>query len=599
MRQTFSVAVMAVLLGLGCQAASPSTWQSPTLDQVRADLEGLAFDAFIETSFRDYVLRFPEWVTRMGMAQEFGVRDDRLNDYSGAYALETTAIEDEILKRLSQFDRALLSPSQQRTYDACLWYWDDLVRGHPYVDCDYPVSHFFVTSLDQQIQELLFEIHPLHTAANAEDYVARLEAIPVAFDGILEGLDRRAAAGSIVPRPIIDLALPGLRQIADARPGSSTFYVHLRDRLASIADLDGAGAEQLLVRAEAAVSEGVLPAYDRLATKLSSLRSIAPTDIGVGRSPEGVAYYAYLVRHYAGVDLSPGEIHEIGLSEVDRIQAEIREVAADLGYPKTASMLEVFGRATRDGGTLLGDAVLDEYTRLIEDAKAKSSDFLSCLPSTEVEVRSDPVGGFYRTAPRDGSQPGVFGAQTSLPQAKYAMPTLAYHETVPGHHVQIALAQEMHLPLMLSETTFLGYTEGWAMYAERLAWEAGWYDGDPYGNLGRLQNELMRAARLVVDTGIHALSWGYTKALSYYRTATGRAPGYAEFDINRYAVWPGQAVSYYVGYLELMELRDQARLALGDGFDLMAFHDALLAGGNVPLELVAAAVALYIDAGSP
>jgi len=197
-----------------------------------------------------------------------------------------------------------------------------------------------------------------------------------------------------------------------------------------------------------------------------------------------------------------------------------------------ASIAELFGWIQQDGGTLYDGDIMREYDRLIESAKVNALSFLSRLPATEVVVKEDPVGGFYQSAPRDGSLPAAFGAQTTGAQLRFTMPTLAYHETIPGHHVQIALAQEMDLPLLLSETGFLGFNEGWALYAERLAWEFGWYEGDPYGNLGRLQFELMRAARLVVDTGIHALGWSYEDAAAAYQEATGRSPQLTQSDIT-------------------------------------------------------------------
>ena len=578
--------VIATSLGIGAGLATPSSvpsWAPPSLAEVQARLEGLSWDDFVETSYRLYVLRFPETVTRMGMAAEFGVRNDRLNDYSDAYVRETMAIESDVLLRLCAFERSALSPSQQVVYDACEWYWDDLVRTHPFLYCDYPVNHLFVISVDQLVQELLTEIHPLGSAADAEDYVLRLEQLGSQFEGVLDGLDRRAQAGVVVPQRIIDWTLYGLRQMANSSTQACPYLVRLRSALPTIGDLAPADAQALDLRAETAVGQSVLPAYRRLVAKLTDLRRIAP-EIGIRRVPDGVAYYEYLLRHFTGVELSAADIHETGLREGARVQAEIRACAAALGYPvDTLSIAELFATIERDGGALVDNDILIEYQRLIESAKVNSLAFLPALPTTDVVVEPDPVGGFYRSAPRDGSLPAAFGAQTIGTQPRFTMPTLAYHETVPGHHVQIALAQEMDLPLLLSETGFLGFTEGWALYAERLAWEFGWYDEDPYGNLGRLQFELMRAARLVVDTGIHAMGWGYSEALTYYEEATGRSPQLAQSDVYRYAVWPGQAVSYTVGYLKLLDLREAVRAALGDAFDLVSFHRALLGRGNLPL----------------
>ncbi len=584
------LAVLTMLIGAsfgvgpGLAVSSPvPSWTPPDLAEVQSHLEGLSWDDFVETSYRLYVLRFPETVTRMGMAAEFGVRNDRLNDYSDAYVRETMAIESDILLRLRAFDRSALSPSQQVVYDACEWYWDDLVRAHPFLYCDYPVSHLFVTSVDQLVQELLTEIHPLVKAADAEDYVLRLEQLGSQFDGILDGLDRRARAGVILPQRILDWAIYGVQQMASSSAAACPYLVRLRAALPAIGDLASTDAQVLERRAETAIGQSVLPAYQRLVAKLAELRRTAP-EIGIWRVPDGAAYYEHLLRHFTGVELSAAEIHETGLREVARVQAEIRSCAATLGYPvDMLSIAELFAAIERDGGALVDNDILLEYERLIESAKVRALAFLPSLPTTDVVVEPDPVGGFYRSAPRDGSLPAAFGAQTTGTQPWFTMPTLAYHETIPGHHVQIALAQEMDLPLLLSETGFLGFNEGWALYAERLAWESGWYESDPCGNLGRLQFELMRAGRLVVDTGIHAMGWGYSEAVAYYQGATGRSPQLAQADVYRYAAWPGQAVSYTVGYLKLLELREAAKAALGAKFDLASFHRALLGWGNLPL----------------
>ncbi len=591
--------VASGLAGVAIDATSPAAaWTPPGLPEVRAGLDGLPWGQFVETSYVLYILRFPEAVTRMGMATALGVRNDRLNDYSDAYVRETMEIESEILGRLRAFDRASLSPAEQAVYDASAWYWDDLVRAHRFAYCDYPVSHLFVTSLDQLVFELLTEIHPLATAGDAEDYVLRLEQVGTQFDGILDALDRRADAGVIVPQRVIDWATYGMRSLAYGSAPSSPYFVRLRDALPAMAGLSPDRADALRGRAETAVSDVVIPAYRRLLSKLSGLRSQAP-EVGVWRVPDGRAYYEHLLRHFTGLDQSAADVHDLGLREVARIHDEVRSCANALGYPaESLTIAALFAAVERDGGALVGEEILREYERLIDRAAVDALAFLPALPSTAVVVRPDPVGGFYRSAPRDGSAPATFGAQTTGTQPRFTMPTLAYHETIPGHHVQIALAQEMDLPLLLRETAFLGFTEGWALYAERLAAEAGWYADDPYGNLGRLQFELMRAARLAVDTGIHAVGWGYDEALVWYQEATGRSPQLAQQDVYRYAAWPGQAVSYAVGYLELLALRDATRSALGDRFDLTAFHRAVLAQGNVPLAVLAGAMAGWIAASA-
>ena len=243
---------------------------------------------------------------------------------------------------------------------------------------------------------------------------------------------------------------------------------------------------------------------------------------------------------------------------------------------------------------LYGSATLAEYERLLDDARTRASSVFESLPSTPLAVVGDTYGGYYRPAPADGSRPAEFVAPTGGLQARYPMPTLTYHETIPGHHMQIATAAQLDLPLLRTTTTFLGYAEGWALYAERLAWELGWYDGDPYGNLGRLSDEMMRAVRLVVDTGIHEMGWSFDEAVGYFVTHTGRPTSFAQGQILRYTVWPGQSTSYMVGFLKMLELRERVRDALGEAFDLAAYHTLILENGSLPLDILERVVEDFI-----
>ena len=385
---------------------------------------------------------------------------------------------------------------------------------------------------------------------------------------------------------MIDWTLGGLRAMTYGPARSSDYYTTFRDRLQRIEGLEPSTREDLLASAEDAIDQVVLPAYRGLYDAMVALRAKAPAQIGFARVPEGKAYYDAILRHYTGTNLTAQEIHDLGLREVERLRLEIRTAADALGYGGSGSMESIFAFAADGGGELRGPEILTEYTRLVEASKSTSLAVFETLPETDVIVIEHPIGGFYQSAPRDGSRPAVFGASTQGGQDRYTMPTLTYHETIPGHHLQIAGAQELPLSLLQNEETFLGFSEGWALYAERLAWELGWYEDDAYGNLGRLQFEMMRAARLVVDTGIHALGWGNAQAMDVYREATGKDARSAQFDIYRYAVWPGQATSYMVGMLRILKLRDAVQEAHGDDFDLKGFHAAVLGQGGIPLEVL-------------
>ena len=281
-----------------------------------------------------------------------------------------------------------------------------------------------------------------------------------------------------------------------------------------------------------------------------------------------------------------------------RLQAEIRQVAAGLGYPPGISLTELDERLAADSGSLQGEALLAEYDRLIAEAGQAAGQFFDRLPAAPLVIRREPFGsgiGYYLPPPLDGSGPGVFYTNPDYPIARYIIPTFVFHETIPGHHLQEALARELDLPTF-SRVLDFGYTEGWAVYAERLAWEMDLYESDPLGNLGRLQFELSRAARLVVDTGIHAKGWSREEAAAYWKQATGQPATPASVD--RYVILPGQGCGYTVGLLKILGLRQQAIDRLGGEFDIQEFHTLILGHGSAPLAILERVVDEWIGSNA-
>ncbi len=587
-----------VLLGFGVaeplKNVDQFSWSPPTLAQVAAALEGLNFDQFVDTSYEQYLLRFPQVLTHYGMARQLGVRNDRLDDYSEKYLAETRAIESIIYQQLQMFDRDSLSADQQLSYDVCCWYWDDLVRNHEFADHDYLVTHYYITSRDWSLFDLMTVVHPFSSRHDVEDYLARLEQVDTQFDQLIDGLATRAERGIIAPEIILVQAVANLQGLAFATSQSHPFFTTLSAGTQSIAGMSASERTSILSEAADIMNAQVLPAYQRLYAKLIELRDIAPEAIGYGEQPNGSAYYDYALRHQNQTELSTTEIHEIGLAQVARLQTQIQEEAVKAGYPEGFPIGAIYSLVAQDGGVLYGDDIVSTYEEILERAKQNVVDVFEVLPRATVIVVPDAVGGYYR--PSSGSRPAEFAAPATGYQPYYAMPTLTYHETIPGHHLQIGLASELNLPLLRSIEVFLGFTEGWALYSERLAWELGWYDADPYGNLGRLSDEMMRAVRLVVDTGIHTMGWTYNQAVAYFAENTGKPMSSARYHIQRYIVWPGQATSYMIGFLKIIELRDRVQQALGDAFDLAAFHTLVLENGSLPLDILERRVQEVIDA---
>jgi uncharacterized protein (DUF885 family) len=596
----FVASTVFVLLASGALALGAVPWHAPSLADIEQALDGLDFDQFVETSYRLYVLRSPQTVTSMGLAAEFGMRNDALDDYSSEYESETFAIESLILERLRAFDREALTGAQQVTYDVCLWYWDDRVRGQAFSSFQYPVHFLSTWSLPGLLEFTLMEKHPFASADDVEDYVARLERVGAQLDQIIARLDRDAERGVIVPRPALEWAIPGIRTMAVTSSRSHSFYRTLAEKSADIPGLSVEERDGYLRRAVLAMDQVVKPAYDRLLDAVYALLTRASREISLGQFDDGAEAYAYLLRHHTQTELTPYEIHQLGLREVARVQSDVRAAAEALGFDDTTSMTAIFEQTAVAGGSVVGEAAVDEAERLLEKAKriVLETGALSRLPSRDVVAIGVPNGGYYSPPSLDGTAPGAYYVTTSGSGALYTMPTVAYHETIPGHHVQIATAQELDLPLLRQDVVFTGFSEGWALYAERLMSELGAYDDDPYGNLGRLQYELIRAVRLVADTGIHDLGWSFDQAVSYIMENAGEDRGTAESRALRYTVEPGQATAYMVGLLEILDLREQARDALGDAFDLASFHDVLLGFGNVPLSYAVDLVRDWIAANA-
>jgi len=565
-------------------------------------LSGLSLEAFFEVSWRELRLRNPEGIVADGLAGEFGLAGDELTDVSDAYVRETYDMHGTVLEVLRTYDREELAPEQQVSYDVYEWYLEDRLREREFMYNDYPATFFPVTAVHEDTIHFFTDLHPMANRQDAEDYVARLEGVDGKFDGLIEGLKLREEAGVVSPKFAIQWALYGVRNMAQSPATRTPFYEAFAEKVGALRDVGDADRQTLLDAAEQAISGSVLPAFQALADYLAHQESIAGTDEGLWQFDNGEAYYNYLLRHYTTTDLTASEIHELGKRELKRIHAQMRTIFDELGYPQDESLPELFDRVAQDGGSVAGGKVIETYESLIDEADANLDAAFDIRPKAEVVVVESPIKGMYVHASLDGSRPGAFHAGPgNTTEAYYAMPTLAYHEAVPGHHFQIALAQESDLPSFRNSLTFLGYAEGWALYAEQLASELGWYDDDPYGDLGRLQAEAFRAARLVVDTGIHVKGWTWDEAVDYFVENTGYEPGDSvdpDGQISRYIVWPGQATSYKIGMIKMLELRQRAMDELGDRFDLKEFHTLVLSSGSMPLEVLERIVDDYIAAKS-
>ena len=585
------------------------TYQSPILPQPAsptylpfttpsASPSGLDFDTFVEASYLSLLKRDPETVLKLGLAHVYHVPTDQLTDISDEYIRQTQLLELDVLNILRQYERSSLTSDQQLTYDIYSWYLSDRVSSHLFMYNDYPVNPT-VFSVHLDLLQFFTDLRPVTSLQEAQDYVTCLSQIKTKFAQLVDGLKKREANGVVLPRFLIQWILGDINRIAKSTAHSIPYYTALETRLDQLTNISQSDKQTLLASAEDAISSSVIPAYQSLAEYFEKLQIIATDVAGVWKFPNGEAYYTYALKHYTTTDLTAGQIHETGLQALELIHAEMRNLFAHLGYPQDESLPQLFARVAQDSGTLTGDGILQGYENIIAAVDQKLGDAFDLRPAIGVIVVGDPIGGYYIAPAVDGSRPGIFYAADSGIQPKFSMPTLAYHEAIPGHHFQIAIAQQLDLPTFRKWSEFTAYVEGWALYAEHLVGELGFYKNDPYGDLGRLQAEAFRAARLVVDTGLHTQRWTFDQAVDFMVENTGMPEHMLQGEVSRYISLPGQATAYYIGYTKIMQLRQLVMNEMGDQFSLKEFHNLLLGSGAMPLDALEQVVNTYIQSRLP
>ena len=588
--------------------------ESPTqaaVEEILKSLEGLTIDNLFAQSFDQLSLRNPEGLTHAGVSALFGLRDDQLNNLSDVYLRETQKLESGVLELLNAYDRESLTPERRVSYDVYEWYLDNQVRGHAFMYHSYPLTHF-IGSYHFELDNLLTEIHPLVTRQNAEDYVSRIAKVSTQVDQLMEGMHIREEMGIIPPDFIVTLTKQELLNYLgiyspemQVNTKSLRVYARFDEEIEGIPGLSDSEKSAFREAVRGAIETSFIPAFIKMVEYQDYLLPLSSADAGAWKLPNGDAYYAHMLRQETSADLTPGEIHDLGLAEVERIREEMRLALIENEYPEDASLSENFQLAVDVSGYYDVNsssgvaAYISSIEQMIAEADLRVDELFDLRPRAEVVVLGGPMGGYYVPGAADGSRPGSYHVSTSSGyRPKYSAQTIAYHETVPGHHYQIALAQELNLPAFRNFIHFNGYVEGWALYAERLAWELGLYDQSPDGNLGRLQFELLRAVRLVVDTGIHALGWTREDAQIYMYQAMPTERGWFYHEIDRYVVLPAQATGYKVGMLKILDLRQQAMDTLGESFDIKAFHNVVIGNGSLPLEILDSLVQDYIEENS-
>jgi uncharacterized protein (DUF885 family) len=568
------------------------------IQDILDDLQGLPFDEFVDASYKQILLRSPEMVTSLGLSQAMGIRDDQLDNICYSFIDETFELEAGIQVILATYDRAQLSYEQQISYDSYSWILDGWAVEHEYMYHFYPVTHGF--SRQNELFRFFEDEHPMETLRNAKDYVRRLKLVDDQFDCLIRNLEDGEARGILAPAQMLQRAADQIRGIVPGTAMDLSFYTTFATKIETIAEISPAERETLLTQARNSINSSVIPAYQALVAKVDEQIPRAPAMNGVWQLPDGDDFYRARVRHHTTTDRTPDEIHQTGLNEVERIRTQIRAHFDALGYPSNDTFAELYERVAVDSGVVPADQIVALNEGFIRQAQEDITEVFDIAPETEVIVIGGAGGGFYVWGSLDGSRPGAYYIGNQQDSYRYWMRTIAYHEAVPGHHFQIAIGNEQDVPLFTKGGGFYtAFVEGWALYAEYLAMELGWYDDDVYSELGRLQWELLRAARLVVDTGLHSNRWSRQRAIDYYIDTVGTSEGQAAQQIDLYLYYVGYFTAYKTGMMKILELRQHAMDELGDRFDIKEFHRAVLLHNRLPLPLLERLIEDYIESKRP
>jgi uncharacterized protein (DUF885 family) len=570
----------------------------------------LSIDWFYARVFLRFALDSPELLTRLRILEPLGLRSHnaRLDDASIAHDDALFARLKDDHATLQRYDAGGYAGQDRISYDVFEYYVGTQVRGEPWRFHNHPVNPLF--GVQSELPKLMTEEQQINDATDAAHYIARLGLFPRQMSQVIEGIRLRESRGIVPPKFAVEKVLDQISGFVAPGPKGNTLTVSFREKLDRIPaeSIDAATRSALLAQVEQAVGASVLPAYNALAAYFETLRVKALRNDGVWALPDGDRYYQYAVESNTTTTMSADRIHEIGLAEVARIAAAMDRILADAGYRDgtLGERVQALARspAQRYPDTDEGRAqILRDYQSIIDEIAAGLDAHFGTKPAAKVVVKRVPAfaektapGAYYNSPPLDDSKPGVFyvnlGDVAAI--ARFRMRTLAYHEAVPGHHLQGAIAQEQKgLPIFRRVVPFTAYAEGWALYAEQLAWEMG-YEKDPLDNLGRLNDEMFRAVRLVVDTGLHRKRWTREQAIDYMTANTGLAESAVVIEVERYLVLPGQALAYKVGMMKILELRERARTALGSKFDLREFHDEVLRNGAMPLAVLERVIDAYM-----
>jgi uncharacterized protein (DUF885 family) len=557
----------------------------------------------------------PQLLTQLGF-----IDDTPLDFHSGKLDNQTKEYEERMLERVREARAGLdrygpegLTGQELLTWKVTAWFLDDIIRQGEFEHSGYRVNQISGATVD--LPQFLTDGHVIKSERSAERYLSRLKEFGRVLREVKVRVEDDRANGVVPPDFVIDQALTGMRAFIKGGAESNPLVTTLPAKLEKVEGLAETERARMLADAKSIVQREVIPGYEAMIGLFEDMRKSANHDAGIWRIPNGEAIYAAALKSNTTTELSAEEVHQLGLSEVARIESEMLAILDAEGI-KGKNLADRVNQLNTRADQLFsnddaGRAQMLDYLKAF-DARvmAVAPKFFKTIPPQPLEIVRVPEysqdaapGGYYNPPALDGSRPGRFyiNQKNTADNPKYGLATLMVHEGSPGHHFQLSAAQLIEgVPVLRKVLPFNAYAEGWALYAERIAkTDMGLYDQDPLGDLGRLQAEMFRAVRLVVDTGMHAKRWSREESIEYMVAKTGMTEAEVTREIERYVVWPGQATGYKVGQLAILRMRERAERELGAAFDIKGFHDVLLMNGGMPLEILDEAVSDWIARAKP
>lgn len=571
-----------------------------------------ALNNWFDTKYEERLQTKPMQLTMLGRKDHY----DQLDDMSLQAMEEDFKWYEATVKELKEtFDYESLSPENQISYDLWLYEYNQMKEAMEFKNMGY-VFHQMM-GMHTQLPSFMINFHKVDSLADMNAYVSRVKASKTVIDQLVERAKLQAEKGVIPPKFTFERVLIQCRELLNGKPfteseNDAALWSDMNmkiDQLLKNGDIDETEADSLRLNAETALTEFFKPAYESVISWLEAeMPNAAESPTGVSRHHDGEAYYKYRLKTSTTTNLTADEVHKIGLEEVARIQEEMMAIKNQVGFE--GSLQDFFKFVNTDKQFFFPNTdegrqgYIDESTKYLDELTKKLPDYFGILPKADLVVKrvesfreQDGAPQHYFPGTPDGSRSGTYYAHLSDMNAmpKTTMEGVAYHEGNPGHHMQISIAQELEsVPEFRKQARYTSFIEGWALYSETLAKEMGGYQ-NPYYDFGRLVNEIWRAIRLVVDTGLHSKGWKEADAIAYFSENSSIAPGAIKAEVQRYMVMPGQATAYKIGMLKIQELRQKAEDELGDAFDIKGFHDTVLGGGAMPLEILERRVNQWID----